>query len=89
MNEKQINDHVNSIIEALNDYNKQNDQVIKDELKEYILERYSDLELEFLAGKMDCLTVNQAKELDKVINWIEKEYNEQTTTKTSNYRFYW
>jgi hypothetical protein len=27
---------------------------------------------------MDCLTVDQAKELDKVINWIEKEYNEQT-----------
>jgi hypothetical protein len=76
MNEKQINDHVNSIIEALNDYNKQNDQVIKDELREYILERFSDLELEFLAGKMDCLTVDQAKELDKVINWIEKEYNE-------------
>jgi hypothetical protein len=78
MNDKQVNDHVNSIIEALNDYNKQNDQVIKDELREYILERFSDLELEFLAGKMDCLTVDQAKELDKVINWIEKEYNEQT-----------
>jgi len=71
MNTQQINDHVNSIIDAMNDYNKQTDDMAKDELKDYILERFGDLELEFLHGKMDCLTVDQSKELDKVINFIE------------------
>jgi hypothetical protein len=69
MDKKQLNDHIDSIKGAIVDYEKESNEMTRSELKEYVLERFSDLEMEYLRG-IDDLNHKQAQELKDIIDFL-------------------
>jgi hypothetical protein len=77
MNKQQVNEHIDSILQAINDYEKQDNQLIKSEIKDYIFDRYSDLEVEFFVKKKwDTYYLERMRDLDLVVTFIEGNDNE-------------
>lgn len=77
MDKQQVNEHIDSILQAINDYEKQDNQLIKSEIKDYIFDRYSDLEVEFFVNKKwDTYYLERMRDLDLVVTFIEGNDNE-------------
>jgi hypothetical protein len=78
MTNEQINTHINDLIGIYNEIQASSDFNIREELEDHLADRLGDLELEYAFRNFE-LSVEQAVEMRKIINLVERKNADRYT----------
>jgi hypothetical protein len=78
MTNEQINTHINDLIGIYNEIQASSDFNFREELEDYLADRLGDLELEYAFRNFE-LSVEQAVEMRKIINLVERKNADRYT----------
>lgn len=78
MTNEQINNHINDLIGIYNEIQASCDFNLKEELEDHLVDRLGDLELEYAFRNFE-LSVEQAVEMRKIINLVERKNADRYT----------
>jgi hypothetical protein len=78
MTNDQINNHINDLIGIYNEIQASSDFNFREELEDHLADRLGDLELEYAFRNFE-LSVEQAVEMRKIINLVERKNADRYT----------
>jgi hypothetical protein len=78
MTNEQINNHINDLIGIYNEMQASSDFNFREELEDHLADRLGDLELEYAFRNFE-LSVEQAVEMRKIINLVERKNADRYT----------
>jgi hypothetical protein len=78
MTNDQINNHINDLIGIYNEIQASSDFNFREELEDHLADRLGDLELEYAFRNFE-LSVEQAAEMRKIINLVERKNADRYT----------
>jgi hypothetical protein len=78
MTNEQINTHINDLIGIYNEIQASSDFNFREELETHLADRLGDLELEYAFRNFE-LSVEQAVEMRKIINLVERKNADRYT----------
>jgi hypothetical protein len=78
MTNEQINTHINDLIGIYNEIQASSDFNFREELEDHLADRLGDLELEYAFRNFE-LSVEQAVEMRKIINLVERKNADRYT----------
>jgi hypothetical protein len=78
MTNEQINNHINDLIGIYNEIQASSDFNFREELEGHLADRLGDLELEYAFRNFE-LSVEQAVEMRKIINLVERKNADRYT----------